>query len=214
MGEAAAQEVPMQELFVGLRHTREAWRGAVVPTEETFAEDSSPKGTLRSAQRIGELRPAAVLVQALGGGELPVVVALLETGRAGEGDFQGAGAGLRGDRRSAAPGHEHRGADGRVGPVRQRTHESPGGGRAGPPAALPAATAGDAGAGGRAAAGGRGRTAPGGPRASSVLPRPAGGAAARVVTLHGASCSGSHGRGGPGSRRTGEASWSCCGPKR
>lgn len=70
----------MPERFVGLRHTREAWRGAVVPTGETFAEDDSPEGIERLAGRIGELHPAAVLVQALGGGELPVVVALLEQG--------------------------------------------------------------------------------------------------------------------------------------
>ncbi|WP_146009413.1 hypothetical protein [Deinococcus planocerae] len=70
----------MQDRFVGLRHTREAWRGAVVPTGETFAEDDSPEGIERLARRIGELRPAAVLVQALGGGDIPVVVALLERG--------------------------------------------------------------------------------------------------------------------------------------
>ncbi|WP_216322756.1 hypothetical protein [Deinococcus aestuarii] len=70
----------MSEVDVGLKHSRGAWRAAVAPTGETFSEDSSPEGVLRLAGRIGELRPAAVLVQALGGGELPVVVALLEQG--------------------------------------------------------------------------------------------------------------------------------------
>lgn len=70
----------MSEVYVGLKHSRGAWRAAVVPTDEAFSEDNSPEGVLRLADRIGELRPAAVLVQALGGGELPVVVALLEQG--------------------------------------------------------------------------------------------------------------------------------------
>ncbi|WP_216327812.1 hypothetical protein [Deinococcus aestuarii] len=70
----------MSEVYVGLKHSRGAWRAAVAPTGEVFSEDDSLEGVERLAQRIGELRPAAVLVQALGGGELPVMVALLERG--------------------------------------------------------------------------------------------------------------------------------------
>ncbi|GMA14259.1 hypothetical protein E5F05_02490 (plasmid) [Deinococcus metallilatus] len=71
----------MPDLFVGLRYTREAWRGTVAPIGENFSEDTSPeKSVTQLAERISALRPAAVLVQAIHRGELPVVVVLLERG--------------------------------------------------------------------------------------------------------------------------------------
>ena len=100
-------DVSKAQLDVAVRPTGKRW---VLPYDETGIEGLIPQ--------IVDLEPALVLLEATGGLELPLVVALAAAGTAGGGGQPTPGQGLRQGHRNA--GQDRHSGRGGAGPFRRR----------------------------------------------------------------------------------------------
>lgn len=70
----------MEELFVGIDISKKVMDIAVRPTGEFFSLNNNKSGIIELVKRLLKLKPTLVLLEATGGLELPVAIALVEAG--------------------------------------------------------------------------------------------------------------------------------------